>query len=309
MNELSLFSGAGGGLLATKWLLGWRTIGYVEWNDYCQRVLTQRIKDGFLDDAPIFGDIREFNRTYAREYQGVVDVITAGFPCQPFSVAGKQQGEDDPRNQWPNTIECVRLIRPRYVFLENVSNLLTHEYIRRIFGDLAQAGYDAEWCVLGASDVGANHRRKRLWILAYSNKRRLYASRQEPKQKDNRRQTSRIERCDEDMAHALHDEPHRPPGHEAEQVRHGAENRVSLGNGEDVVHPNSDRFSEQTLTKKKTKSIGWTERTSNQPSWWDVEPPLGRVAHGVAHRVDRLKAIGNGQVPAVVKVVWELLKP
>jgi len=87
MNELSLFTGAGGGLLGTK-LLGWNPIGYVEWDDYCQRVIAQRIKDGFLPDAPIFGDIKTFIDSGCAElYRGVTDVISAGFPCQPFSVA------------------------------------------------------------------------------------------------------------------------------------------------------------------------------------------------------------------------------
>ena len=169
LNELSLFSGAGGGLLATKHLLGWKTIGYVEIDEYCQAVLAQRIEDGYLDPAPIFGDIRRFiEEGYAEAYQGMVDVVTAGFPCQPFSVAGRREGDADKRNQWPNTIECVRLVRPKYIFLENVPGLLAHEYIRRIYGDLAEAGCNARWCVLGADDCGAPHRRKRWWLVADS---------------------------------------------------------------------------------------------------------------------------------------------
>src|SRR3990167_11417581 len=98
MRELSLFSGAGGGLLGSK-LLGWNCVGYVESNEYCQKVLRQRIADGFLDAAPIFGDIRKFiSEGYAASYQGMVDVVTAGFPCQPFSISGKGFGKDDHRN-------------------------------------------------------------------------------------------------------------------------------------------------------------------------------------------------------------------
>lgn len=92
MRELSLFSGAGGGLLGTK-IIGWRTVGYVEIEDYCQRVIKQRIEDGIFDNAPIFSDIRTFNSEgYAEQYKGVVDVISAGFPCQPHSICGKRRG-------------------------------------------------------------------------------------------------------------------------------------------------------------------------------------------------------------------------
>src|SRR3990167_9497742 len=90
MRELSLFSGAGGGLLGTK-LLGFKHIGYVEWDDYCQRVIAQRIKDGILDEAPIFGDIRSFiDQGYADAYSGLVDIITGGFPCQDISIANDE---------------------------------------------------------------------------------------------------------------------------------------------------------------------------------------------------------------------------
>ena len=168
MRELSLFSGAGGGLLGTH-LLGWRPIGYVEFNDYCQRVLRARIDDGCLPNAPIFGDIRAFNSDgYARRYRGVVDVITAGFPCTPFSAAGKRQGADDERNMWPATIECIRLVRPRYCLLENVPGLLSSGYFGTILADLAESGYDARWRILSAAEVGAPHRRNRLWIVAHT---------------------------------------------------------------------------------------------------------------------------------------------
>lgn len=167
MRELSLFSGAGGGLLGSK-LLGWTSVGYIEYEPYCQKVLRQRIADGILDAAPIFGDIRKFiSEGYADAYQGMVDVVTGGFPCQPFSLAGKGFGEFDPRNMWPQTIEVIRRVRPKFAFLENVPGLLTHRYIERIFGDLAESGFDCRWDIIGASDVGADHERERIWIFAY----------------------------------------------------------------------------------------------------------------------------------------------
>jgi DNA (cytosine-5)-methyltransferase 1 len=169
MNELSLFTGIGGGLLGTK-LLGWKAVGYVESDKYCCRVLKQRIKDGILDDAPIFHlDVREFNRRIAAKYRGVVDVITAGFPCQPFSVAGKRQGDQDERNMWPATIECIRLVRPKHLLLENVPGLLVHEYVRRIYGDLAESGYDPKWRCLSAAEVGIIARNRWWCVTSQSN--------------------------------------------------------------------------------------------------------------------------------------------
>lgn len=166
LRELSLFSGSGGGLIATSIFLGIRTVGYVEFNDYCQRILKQRILDGHLHEAPIFGDIRAFiSQGYAKSYKGMVDIITGGFPCQPFSSAGKRKAEEDERNMWPSTEETIRIIQPRFLFLENVPNLLNFQYIHTIFGDLAKIGYDIKWSVLSAKDMGALHKRDRLWIF------------------------------------------------------------------------------------------------------------------------------------------------
>ena len=183
LRELSLFSGAGGGLLGTK-MLGFNHIGYVEFNEYCQQVIRQRIDDGYLDEAPIFTDVREFLQSgAAKQYRGFADLVTAGFPCQPFSVAGKQDAGEDERNMWPSTIGIIRAVRPEHCLLENVPGLLgageqtqcldngeygSFRYIYSIFRDLAEAGYDARWCVLGADDCGAHHRRKRLWIYAHT---------------------------------------------------------------------------------------------------------------------------------------------
>ena len=166
MRELSLFSGAGGGLLGTK-ILGWRTIGYVEIEDYCQRVIKQRIEDGIFDNAPIFSDIRTFNSEgYAEQYKGVVDVISAGFPCQPHSICGKLRGGEDERNMWPETISTIRIIRPQYVWLENVTGLLTSGYFGTILESLSQSGYVGRYISLGSSFVGSLCEGQRLWVLA-----------------------------------------------------------------------------------------------------------------------------------------------
>jgi DNA (cytosine-5)-methyltransferase 1 len=170
MNELSLFTGIGGGVYGTK-LLNWKTIGYVEYDNYCQRIIAQRIKDGIFDCAPIFSDIRTFASQYARKYRGLVDVVTAGFPCQPFSSVGNQRAAEDSRNMWPSTLCVLESVEPQYALLENVPGLLGgHGYFGTILCDLAKAGFDAKWGCLSAATFGALHKRERLWIVATNTK-------------------------------------------------------------------------------------------------------------------------------------------
>ena len=155
LRELSLFTGAGGGLLGSL-LLGWEPVQFVEHDPYCQRVLAAR-----FPDVPCHSDVRDFHPV-----PGSCDVVTGGFPCQPFSQAGKRLGEDDPRNMWPHAVRVLVESGAPLGFFENVPGLLSSGYFGTVLGDLAEAGINAEWCVLGADDVGAPHRRKRLWILA-----------------------------------------------------------------------------------------------------------------------------------------------
>jgi DNA (cytosine-5)-methyltransferase 1 len=156
VRELSLFTGAGGGILGTH-LLGWTPIGYVEWDDYCQRVLAARIADGLIPCAPIFGDVREFAQSGAAEqYRGFADVVTAGFPCQPHSIAGNQLGADDARDMWPATSIVIRLVRPRFVQLENVPGILAG-YAGRVTADLAAMGYVGRSGCVSAAATGAHH--------------------------------------------------------------------------------------------------------------------------------------------------------
>jgi len=162
--HLELFAGAGGGIYAGI-LLGWRTVCAVERDEYCQRVLAKRQADGIFDSFPVWDDCETFD---GRPWRGVVDIVSAGFPCQPFSNAGTGTGAEDKKNGWPHAARIIRETAPILVFLENVPGLVTTGYFGTVLGDLADAGYNAEWMVLGADDCGAPHRRKRLWILAWS---------------------------------------------------------------------------------------------------------------------------------------------
>ena len=171
---MELCAGIGGFSLGLR-LTGepFRTVCYVEWDKYCQQVLRQRMRDGVLDDAPIWSDLKTFDGT---EWRGVVDLITAGFPCTPFSTAGKQQGEADERNLWPDVARVIREVLPASVFLENVPALLAargsdgRPYFGRILGDLAACGYDARWDCIPASAVGAHIESDRVWVVASRSK-------------------------------------------------------------------------------------------------------------------------------------------
>jgi len=169
IHGLALCAGVGGLELGVRQALGrfYRTVGYVERDAYCASVLVARMADASLDPAPLFRDLESFD---GEAWCGCVDLITAGFPCQPASVAGKHGGRGDARWVWPAVAECIRRVGPRYVFLENVRGLLSvdrgHAF-GEVLGDLADLGFDAEWGVFSASEsAGAPHRRERLFVLA-----------------------------------------------------------------------------------------------------------------------------------------------
>lgn len=170
MNVLSLFSGIAGLDLGIKIAVPEaRVICHVEFDAYCRRVLLARMSDGSLDPCPIHGDVRTFD---GRPWRGVVDCIAGGFPCQDISNAGRRAGIGGERSGlWSEFARLVGEIRPRYVFVENVSALLVRG-VDRVLGDLAALGYDAEWLCLSAAAVGAPHLRKRVFILAHAGRER-----------------------------------------------------------------------------------------------------------------------------------------
>ncbi|WP_407924811.1 DNA cytosine methyltransferase [Desulfosarcina ovata] len=344
-------------------MLGHRMVGYVEINEYCQKTIRQRIDDGILDDAPIFGDIRAFNRDgYAAAYKGVVDVISGGFPCQDISCAGQGQGIQGERSgMWFEMEETIRQVGPRYVFIENSPRLLVRG-IEQVIGGLAQMGFDCAWGIVSAADVGAPHLRKRIWILAYNplngrgsrrTRRPVTVDTGKPEQpffdvanasgrrfggqekwQNEQPRGTQIERSSETMA----DTTRLQPGRKEQWPE-----RQRAWPGRESIDPDADKFDDDDgrhgtgkilrqwreaselqgcevsntscqglqISEQEAVFRAWRREkggTIAQCSWWESEPAMGRVAHGVAHRVDRLRAIGNGQVPLVAATAFRILQ-
>jgi DNA (cytosine-5)-methyltransferase 1 len=305
LNELALFAGAGGGILGGK-LLGWRTVCAVEWEPYPASVLVARQNDGLLPPFPIWDDVQTFD---GKPWRGIVDVVSGGFPCQDISSAGRGAGIDGERSgMWREMARIIHEVRPRFAFVEN-SPMLTSRGLGTVLGDLASMGFDARWGVLGAADVGANHQRDRIWIVAknvanskslrYGNggKERDFFKKDGRQIRSMRSIISSTGEQSNDLAYSS------SIGHEF--TEHKIQTR------RDSIKFSSKNISDSNVPQQQRGSIssGVQQKDSYtcDSRWWEVEPDVGRVADGVASRVDRLKAIGNGQVPLCAATAWRIL--
>ena len=314
MNELALFAGAGGAILGGK-LLGWRTVCAVEWEAYPASVLCARQNDGFLPPFPVWDDVQTFA---GRPWQGIVDVVSGGFPCQDISAAGKGAGIDGERSgMWGEMARIICEVRPKYAFVEN-SPMLTSRGLGRVLGDLASMGFNARWGVLGANDIGANHKRDRIWIVAQRSGHFPHAQYDRIRWWE-QQQKSVVKETNVANTHSI--------------TRGGVEIGWSSINGSEecrnvrgilafnsrnkqkekreiLAYSCDERLQGSSESRKKNIKIGEDTKLWGaiaKRSWWEAEPNVGRVADGVAARVDRLKAIGNGQVPLCAATAWRIL--
>ena len=294
LNELALFAGAGGGILGGK-LLGWRTVCAVEWEPYPASVLCARQNDGFLSPFPIWDDVQTFD---GKSWAGIVDVVSGGFPCTDISAAGKGAGIDgEASGMWREMARIIYEVRPRFVFVEN-SPMLTSRGLGRVLGDLAAMGFDAKWGVLGAANVGANHQRDRIWIVAKWRGQLPYA--QHHRIGRWKQQQASIEEKTRNVAHTLSTRQRRDKW-QSQNETDVRKISNTQGAGQPTRQDETPKPIERPLEKQfRGGGIGAGE-------WWQSEPNVGRVADGVAARVDRLKAIGNGQVPLCAATAWRIL--
>jgi len=168
LKHLDLFSGIGGFSLGLESAGLVETVAFCDFDKYCQQVLNKN-----WPGIPVYGDVKELN--YEKlQADGIdkIDIITGGYPCQPFSVAGRKKGEEDPRHVWPEMFRLVKELRPTWVIGENVGNHVKLG-LDSVLSDLESEGYSARTFSISASSIGANHKRERLWILAYSERNGL----------------------------------------------------------------------------------------------------------------------------------------
>jgi DNA (cytosine-5)-methyltransferase 1 len=167
MTHGSLFSGIGGFDLAAEWM-GWENKFHCEWNEFCKKILKH-----YWPDATSYGDIDETDFTI---WRGLIDVLSGGFPCQPYSTAGKRKGKEDDRHKWPQMLRAIREIQPRWIVGENVPGLINWKrgmVLDEIKADLEAAGFEVmPPLILPAGGVGGRHRRERLFLVAHSNRER-----------------------------------------------------------------------------------------------------------------------------------------
>jgi DNA (cytosine-5)-methyltransferase 1 len=251
---------------------GARTVCYVERDAFCAAVLIARAEDGLLDQAPIWDDLATFD---ARRWRGVVDLVTAGFPCQPWSIAGKRKGLDDERWIWPDIARIVQDCEPSFVFIENVPGLYRHG-LREVLSDLASLGFDAEWTCLSAADIGAPHRRERVFVLAYAE----FSRWETPERGSQEHSGGQPESGRDDVEHA-----------DLTGLERWCVERLG-GSNECPSWPPGP-----------ADESGWREWIASG----GPEPAIRRGPDGLPSRVDQLRALGNAVVPAQAAAAFKIL--
>ena len=383
LKHLDLFSGIGGFSLGLESAGLVETVAFCDFDQYCQQVLNKN-----FPGVPVYGDVKELNHEKLKA-DGIdqVDIITGGYPCQPFSVAGRKKGEQDPRHVWPEMFRLIKELRPTWVIGENVGGHIKLG-LDSVLENLESEGYSARTFSISASSVGANHKRERVWIVANSG--RSVGGKQSPRNSKGigrwsfetsewSTDTDQIARSSEGAEiMADSDEMQRQllRGQQSEQreetfegTSNGSGTSNDFSDSESIVsdggeyreHSEKRKAEGQTRREgclladsesikswEQTEREGWEnssrgssnsrrhsqERTKyvtdanssrleeqrrsftteqeNQASqcgrWWDIEPDVSRVAHGVPKRVDRLKCLGNSVVPQIPFVIGLAIK-
>ena len=315
--HLDLFSGIGGFSLGLEATGAFETVAFCDYDQYCQKVLRKH-----WPWVTIYDDVKELNsERLSANGHTEVDIITGGYPCQPFSIAGRQKGEQDPRHVWPEMFRLVKELRPTWVIGENVSGHIKLG-LDTVLENLESEGYATRAFSISASSIGSNHQRERVWIIANTNElgwdnwiynreeRQVSNDKErdiEESESERDRRIDRIRQTSEAMEDTRRtqwpwsffqnqDEDETREGYANQFERSSsapesdvADTKVSDTDSEGLAR----RWSEFELREGQEEGeIGWSQ-------WWQSEPNVGRVANGVPKRVDRLKSLGNSLVPMI----------
>jgi len=313
-----------------------RVIAHVEIEAFAIANLVAKMEASELDAAPVWSNLKTLP---VESFRDRVDILTGGYPCQPFSAAGKRLGEEDPRHLWPYIKEIIRAVRPVRCFFENVEGHISLG-LREVISDLESLGYTTAWGIFSAREVGAPHQRKRVYIMADSSE--LAGGRREVHRELGNKggETSATGReglrSENNEAYTNHTEQ------SGEDVADTREFSNTRNNGVSIRHPESSKQSQQRQTsdayascptlsnafgqrlegqprngkdcdqsgwigEKTKRSTGKSSVRNREPHQWPSEPKLGRVVDGCANRVDRIRLLGNGVVPQTAAKAWMVL--
>jgi DNA (cytosine-5)-methyltransferase 1 len=282
LKHLDLFSGIGGFSLGLESAGLVETVAFCDFDQYCQKVLKKN-----FPGVPVYGDVKELNHDKLKA-DGIdqIDIITGGYPCQPFSVAGRKKGEEDPRHVWPEMFRLIQELRPTWVIGENVGGHIKLG-LDSVLENLESEGYSARTFSISASSIGANHKRERVWIVAHSERLGRTEGTKKSKELEREESSDQLDHCGKGCTKCR--------SCQTMANSEGSEGNVNDFNGGNGKAPQEELFGEYG----SARGVG---------TWWSVEPDVARVAHGVPDRVDRLKCLGNSVVPQIPYVIGLSLK-
>lgn len=317
MKVLDLFSGIGGFSIGLE-KAGFETVAFCEIEEYPRAVLKRH-----WPNIPIYRDVRELTGKQLRADGIIPDVIVGGYPCMPFSLAGKRRGAEDDRHLWPEVRRLVNEIRPTWCIFENVAGHITMG-LDEVLSDLEAQDYAARPFVIPACGVDAPHRRDRVWIVAHANlssDRRASRSNEEAygeiPEWDNSRVANQSGKVFTTLADTNGNDRGRerstePQGRDTRLEHGGSSERQPVGQSdEDVADTDSERGCGRDTQGQDAENVGQSSKhkrnNSRRMETWKPEPSVGRVVNGLPNRTHRIKALGNAVVPQIPEVIGNII--
>jgi DNA (cytosine-5)-methyltransferase 1 len=313
MTHASLFSGIGGFDLAAEWM-GWNNLFHCEWNPFGQKVLKHHFPNSIS-----YNDITKTDFTI---HSGSVDILTGGFPCQPYSTAGKRLGKQDERHLFPEMLRCIKEVKPRWVVGENVRGLVSWNeglVFHEVYDDLEREGYEVQSFLIPAASVGAPHQRYRVWFVAYANNkgRSSRLGQVQSKNGEISKWDNNAKSCDTNSRDASN--TNGIGGRKDVRIFDGESNEFNQ-NGKTKYVSNSESIGQEYALEDRELE-GGRFRKSNQRNFWDSFPSkspicggddgLPRELDGITFskwRQESIKAYGNAIVPQVAHQIFKTIE-